>query len=161
MLEVGFIIITDKKKGLKTMDNIRIGLIGCGSMGNPCQIHHIWRGARCGTGCYLWYICRQDYYRTSLEIFLRKIVICRLEYAITHQVENGHFDIECVAQYARNTRERLRNKLSTQAQAWICWTKMFWLGKAEDASSAKIQFITNSLRSRRWFELPIPRYLRR
>jgi len=33
---------------------------------------------------------------------------CRLEYATIYQVENGHFDIECVAQYAQNTCERLR-----------------------------------------------------
>ena len=38
-------------------------------------------------------------------------MICRLEYAIIHQAENGHFDIECVAQYAQNTRERLPKNL--------------------------------------------------
>jgi arylsulfatase A-like enzyme len=35
------------------------------------------------------------------------MLTCRLEYAIIHQVENGRFDIECVAQYTQNTRERL------------------------------------------------------
>ncbi|MCD6393699.1 MAG: hypothetical protein J7M40_09345, partial [Planctomycetes bacterium] len=42
-----------------------------------------------------------------LEICLREILICRLEYAIIHKVENGYFDIERVAQYAQNNRERL------------------------------------------------------
>ena len=41
---------------------------------------------------------------------MRKMLVCRLEDAIIHQVENGYFDIECVAQYHQNTRERLRKK---------------------------------------------------
>jgi len=36
------------------------------------------------------------------------MLICRLEDAIKYQVENGRFDIECVAQYYQNTRERLQ-----------------------------------------------------
>jgi hypothetical protein len=31
----------------------------------------------------------------------------RLEDATKYQVKNGHFDIECVAQYYQNARERL------------------------------------------------------
>ncbi|MCD6391936.1 MAG: hypothetical protein J7M40_00345, partial [Planctomycetes bacterium] len=46
-----------------------------------------------------------------LEICLREILICRLEYAIIHKVENGYFDIERVAQYAQNNRERLQRKI--------------------------------------------------
>ena len=46
----------------------------------------------------------------NLRCCLRGILTCRLEYAIIHQVENGHFDIECVAQYPQNTRERLRKR---------------------------------------------------
>lgn len=42
-----------------------------------------------------------------MEFCLRKILTYRLEYAIKYQVENGHFDIGCVAQYHQNTRERL------------------------------------------------------
>ena len=49
------------------------------------------------------YIHQQDYYRTNLDFCLRKILTYRLEYAIIHKVENGHFDIECVAQYPQNT----------------------------------------------------------
>lgn len=39
---------------------------------------------------------------------MKRILIFRLEGAIIHQVKNGSFDIECVAQYHQNTRERLR-----------------------------------------------------
>ena len=35
-------------------------------------------------------------------------MIFHLEDAIKYQVENGRFDIECVAQYHQNTRERLQ-----------------------------------------------------
>ena len=42
---------------------------------------------------------------------MRKILTCRLEYAKIHKVKNGHFGIECVAQYPQNTRERLQGFL--------------------------------------------------
>jgi hypothetical protein len=56
---------------------------------------------------------------------LRKILICHLEYAIIHQVENGHFDIECVAQYAQNTRERLLKYLSCKIKYYENQSKGF------------------------------------
>jgi hypothetical protein len=60
------------------------------------------------------YVCQQDYYRKISEMCLREILSYHFEYAMIHKVENGHFDIKCVAQYAQNTRERLQfNKGNT------------------------------------------------
>jgi hypothetical protein len=41
---------------------------------------------------------------------LRKVWTCRLDGFIIYRIEIGHFDIECVAQYPQNIRERLRNR---------------------------------------------------
>jgi len=62
---------------------------------------------------------------------LRKMLIFHLEDAIKYQVENGRFDIECVAQYPQNTRERLlKEKLRLQhkqldpVELTILWPKI-------------------------------------
>jgi len=55
----------------------------------------------------------------------------RRDDAIIYQVENGHFDIERIAQYSQNTRERLHKMIEQMFERLIGYRniKMIHAGK--------------------------------